>query len=103
MTALRRLTVLDRPRTWGECQSLGLGTSERACPFTACAYHTGSVPVTCTLRVAEWGGATHEEIAAALGVDRTRVRQIERAALAKLERGGPPTHVARRERGIAAA
>lgn len=101
MTA-RRLTVLERPRTWGECQSLGLGTSERLCPHADCAYHTGSAPVTCTLRVAEWGGATHDEIAAVLGVDRTRIRQIERAALAKLESGAPPTHVARRERGIAA-
>lgn len=93
--------ILSRPTRYGDCVALGLGTEVRVCPFVSCGYHTGAALQSCTLRLADDGGMTEAETAAVLGIDRTRVRQIETAALRKLERGGPPTHVALRERGAA--
>lgn len=92
-----------RPRTFEECDSVGLGDLF-ACPFVSCKHHlyldvnerTGSIKInfpdrdpdeigeTCSKRVEMRGGATLEEVAAAIGVVRERIRQIEDRALAKL-------------------
>jgi hypothetical protein len=113
-----RLTVLasedpdyrsERPRTYAECQGMGLGTARR-CPFVSCGHHlaldvdevTGSIHVnpdawdkteqtlditrldaTCALgEVARHPeGLTLEEIGRALALTRERVRQLETKAL----------------------
>lgn len=31
----------DRPRTYGDCQRVGLGTAERPCPYLRCVHHLG--------------------------------------------------------------
>jgi hypothetical protein len=43
---------------------------------------------TCALDVAAQGAASYEDIGELLGVDHTRVRQIEEEAIAKLQAGG---------------
>lgn len=96
------MNPLIRPERYGDCLAAGLGAEHRPCPHTSCSMHTGQLPHTCTLRVADYGGATQDEVAPALGIDRTRVRQIERRALEKITEDRPMTHVARRERGVAA-
>lgn len=91
-----------RPRTYGECQSVGLGTVI-PCPFAGCAHNlyldvddrfTPSASVrtsfpgrdhdemetTCALAAAERGGMSEEEVAAALGVDNSTVGLIEKTA-----------------------
>ncbi len=93
----------QRPRTWADCERAGLG-AEVPCPFVSCGYHlaidvrprTGSIkanfpdcdpdeiPHTCTLRVAERGGATLDDVAAVMNLTRERVRQIQDIALAKI-------------------
>lgn len=93
----------QRPRTWADCEAAELGASV-PCPFVSCAHHlaldvserTGSIkanfpdrgvdeaPHTCALRVADQGGITLEEVAAAMNLTRERIRQIEIGALAKL-------------------
>lgn len=83
-----------RPRTRGEC----IG-GERPCPWVSCHHHiNGEEPErilrvdadsdvpTCTLDVADEGGATLDAIAIALDVTRERIRQIEAKGLAKLRR-----------------
>jgi len=92
-----------RPRTFGECDSVGLGDLF-PCPFVSCKHHlyldvnprTGSIklnfpdrevdelPATCSLRVSLRGGVTLEEVAENIGVVRERIRQIEDRALAQL-------------------
>lgn len=89
-----------RPRTFGECDSVGLGDLF-PCPFVSCKHHlylevdadTGSIKInfpdrevdqlaqTCALRVAESGGATLEGAGELLNLTRERIRQIETRAL----------------------
>lgn len=87
------------PRTWGDCQSQGLGTAERPCAYLRCRWNlqidinpqsgemrlmTGGSEHTCTLRVAQHDGLQLDEIAAILHVSIERVRQLEAKALHKL-------------------
>lgn len=92
-----------RPATFADCERAGLG-AEVPCPFVSCAHHlaldvderSGSIklnfpdldPVdlvhTCALRVADRGGATLEDVGAALNLTRERVRQLEERTLQKL-------------------
>ena len=92
-----------RPRTFGECDSVGLGDLF-PCPFVSCKHHlyldvnprTGSIklnfpgrevdelPATCSLRVSLRGGVTLEEVADIIGVVRERIRQVQDRALAQL-------------------
>lgn len=78
------MNPLARPQTYGDCQRIGLGSEARSCPHVWCAEHTGNALASCTLRVAEWGGASYVEVASILGISRERVWQIERRALAML-------------------
>jgi hypothetical protein len=94
------------PKTRTECRG-----APRPCPYVSCRHHlwlrlqeeqpgnpqrgrqgaTTLRPSTmdsCSLDVAERGRATYEEIGAMLGVHRTRVQQIEAAAVAKLRARG---------------
>ena len=101
-----------RPRTVGECVAAGLGRA-RPCPWVSCAYHLAlevtpsgglwvnglsdapvgpdgvpvvdlaAMPATCALAAAEGGPRTLDEIGAALGLTRERVRQLEAVALAR--------------------
>ena len=100
-----------RPRTFEECDSVGLGDLF-PCPFVSCKHHlyldvnprTGSIkfnfpgrevdelPATCALRVAEEGGLTLDGVADVIGVVRERIRQIEDRALLKMR--GPALPVA---------
>ena len=77
------------PRTRGDCAN-----GPRPCSWTACRHHLagtvrGTPGESCTLDVADRGGATLEEISRALGVTRERVRQIEEAGLAHLREKVP--------------
>ena len=90
-----------RPVTRAECLEF-----ERPCPFVGCRHHlfidvtpSGSItpllesepwdiPASCSLDVADAGGATLEQIGAYLNVSSQRVRQIEQKALRKLKRQG---------------
>lgn len=84
-----------RPRTRGECPA------ERPCPYVGCRHHLflevqpsgnlhlafpgrepGELRESCALDVADRCGASLEEVGAALGLTRERVRQIEAKALA---------------------
>jgi hypothetical protein len=82
---VRRLPVMPETRA-------GCGTVPRPCPFDRCEYHLAQlrrrpaapgVP-SCSLDVADQGGTTLEEIGAALGVTRERVRQIQVTGLRHL-------------------
>lgn len=102
MSKVVRLPILhvQRPRTRGECANV-----PRPCPFVSCKYNNylhvegdrlkipSSVDpdevdprTSCALDVAEYEGATLDDIAHAFGVSRERVRQIESKALAKVSR-----------------
>lgn len=95
------------PATRADCPS----TTDAPCPYVSCRHHLwlveqrdragnpefgaqgaatfrASTNETCALDVAELGPASFEEIAAMLGVDRTRVRQIEEKAREKLRAAG---------------
>lgn len=92
-----------RPATRGECQG-----AERPCPFVSCKHHlyldvqpsTGSIVFnfpdldpdelaeTCSLDIADKGGANLEEVGAMMNVTRERIRQLEAKALAKMARAG---------------
>lgn len=89
------------PRTWGDCQSQGLGTAERPCAYLRCRWNlqidinpqsgeirlmTNGSEHTCALRVAQHDGLQLDEIAAILNVSIERVRQLEAKALHKLRR-----------------
>lgn len=86
---------VERPRTRGECSP-----GERPCPFVSCRHHlavdvaeTGSIKInfpdlevdelseSCSLDVAERGGATLENVARLMNLTRERVRQLEAEAL----------------------
>jgi len=102
-----------RPKTRGEC--LQGEHAQRPCPFVSCTRHTfadvdeatGSIkinhppaddsaealvevlramPYTCSLDLADEGGATLENVGALLSVSRERCRQIEVDALVKITR-----------------
>lgn len=100
---LARLTSPDTsrrrlPMTRAECPE------ERPCPHVTCKHHlafdvnpkTGAIKTnfphlevdelaeSCTLDVADEGGRTLEDVAAAMNLTRERVRQLETKALAKV-------------------
>ena len=93
---------LERPRTRGQCGD------RRPCPWASCRHHlyldinpvSGTIKLnttgeiwdmaeTCSLDVADRGGAILEELGEFLNLTRERVRQIEARALRKL-RGRAP-------------
>jgi hypothetical protein len=101
MSALR-LTLVDpdRPRTRGDCVD-----GPRPCGWVGCRHHlmldvnenTGAIRAnngleveeleeSCSLDVADRGGATLEEVAQLMNVSRERVRQIEAKGRRKLGR-----------------
>lgn len=89
-----------RPRTFAECDSVGLGTVF-PCPFVSCKHHlyldvnehNGSIKLnfpdrdideladTCSLRVAARGGITLDGVAETMNITRERTRQLELQAL----------------------
>lgn len=89
------------PKTRGECAG-----GPRPCVFYRCHYHLGldvkshlrglaiyiqpdnlaEAPATCALDVADLGGITLEMVAAATGLTRERIRQIEGKALLEVRR-----------------
>lgn len=90
---------VQRPRTRGDC----IG-GPRPCPFVSCSAHlyisvsaTGGLTFdhptidvenlkeSCSLDAADRGGLTLEEVGAAMGITRERVRQIEERSLRKLK------------------
>jgi hypothetical protein len=93
--------AFDRPVTRSDCAE-----GARPCPFVSCAHHlyldvferTGAIKLnfpdlevwemteSCSLDVADRGGATLEEAGAMMNLTRERIRQMEVLALAKLER-----------------
>lgn len=95
------------PATRADCPPPASGP----CPYVSCRHHLwlvesrdragnpargaqgdaafkASTMESCALDVAELGAASYEEIGALLGVDHTRVRQIEEDALEKLAAQG---------------
>jgi hypothetical protein len=92
-----------RPRTFEECDSVGLGDLF-PCPFVSCKHHlyldvnerTGSIklnfpdrevdelPATCALRVAEEGGRTLDAVAEVMALTRQRLSQLEDRILDKI-------------------
>lgn len=106
--------LYDRPKTRGDCLAGGINEA-RPCVWFSCAFHalvdvdtaTGSIkinhvpaddsaealvdvlramPYTCTLDLADEGGATLERAASVLGLVRERLRQLEVIALDKVLR-----------------
>lgn len=84
-----------KPRTFGECESQALGTQTNPCPFVSCKHHLyldvtrdGNILLlhperepweiehTCSLRVADDGEHTLEEVGAHMRITRERVRQV---------------------------
>ena len=92
-----------RPLTRGECLD-----GPRPCPWAGCRHHialevteSGSIKYvfgedfdwtglehTCSLDVADMGGATLEDVGAVLGLTRERARQVEVIALEKMQDTG---------------
>lgn len=92
-----------RPRTFEECDSVGLGDLF-PCPFVSCKHHlyldvnprTGSIkfnfpgrdvdelPATCALRVAQHGGRTLDAVAEVMALTRQRLSQLEDRILDKI-------------------
>jgi hypothetical protein len=84
------------PRTRSECEC----SDVRPCPFVRCKYNllidvsdSGTIrynfpawdaPDSCALDVAEYDGCTLEEVGRLMNITRERVRQIEEAAITKL-------------------
>jgi len=93
--------IHQRPRTRSDCIAGGCNAA-RPCPWVSCRHHlgldvseSGSVILhphiqpwehrdTCALDVAERGGLTLEEVGRRMDLTRERVRQLEKAALAKV-------------------
>jgi hypothetical protein len=77
----RRLPVLEAPRRRGDCVG-----GPRPCPW-ACRHNLRVEPrwrlgqASCSLDVADAGGATTADVAAILGVTRQRVEQIQERAI----------------------
>lgn len=91
---------IKRPPTRGDCVG-----GARPCPFVSCKHHlyldvspkTGAIKFnrpelapeemteSCSLDVADRGGATLEDVGAIMNVTRERIRQVEGTALAQLE------------------
>jgi len=82
-----------KPTTRGDCLQGGCN-EERPCPWVSCKWHLffeqnrnqpmlepWEMPETCTLDVADRGGATIDEVGAALNISRERARQLEQQAL----------------------
>ncbi|TAL43051.1 MAG: hypothetical protein EPN91_07180 [Salinibacterium sp.] len=98
--ALITYPEVARPEVRGECLQMS-----RPCPFVSCSHHlyldvnpeNGNIKLnfpnlevwelkqTCSLDVADRGGATLEEIGDLVGLTRERVRQVEVMALASLK------------------
>lgn len=95
-----------RPATWGECRARGLGTPDAPCAYVSCGYHLyldvtprGALQLnfpehephelraTCALAVAEAGGLALAAVGRLVNLTRERVRQLERAGLARLAPG----------------
>jgi hypothetical protein len=91
-----------RPRTRGDCAG-GI----RPCPWASCVHHLAvdvtslgslllpfgdvdfdQLPDTCSLDVADRGGATLQQVGDLLNVTRARIGQIETLALARMVRHG---------------
>lgn len=89
-----------RPKTRGECAG-----GARPCPYVMCKHNlyvdvkpNGSIKVnfpdldpgqmgeSCSLDIADQGGATLEQVGDTMNMTRERARQIENVALGKLER-----------------
>ncbi|MBX3205096.1 MAG: hypothetical protein KF764_08500 [Labilithrix sp.] len=88
---------VERPQTRGDCRE-----GVRPCPFVSCVHHlyldvsarTGAIKLnfpdiephelaeSCSLDVAERGGATLEDVGAIMNLTRERIRQVEVKALA---------------------
>lgn len=93
---------IERPLTRADCLT-GMNAA-RPCPFVSCTHHlyvdvhsrTGAIKFnrpelgpeelaeSCSLDIADRGGATLEDVGAIMNVTRERVRQIEVKALAKV-------------------
>lgn len=104
----RSATLLERalPATRAECEN-----GERPCPYVSCKHHlyldvskgTGSIKLnfpqlepgdmkeSCSLDVAARGGATLEEVGAAMNLTRERCRQVEVRGMAKMKRQSVPS------------
>ncbi len=90
-----------RPRVRGECID-----GPRPCPYVGCRHHLAlevdptnghirfvtddptTMEESCSLDIADRGGAILDELAGPLRMTRERVRQIQEKTLAKLERQG---------------
>lgn len=92
---------VERPRTRSDCAAM-----PRPCPFVSCAHHlyldvnpeSGAVKMnfphlevwqmeeTCSLHVADGGGATLEKTGEFLNLTRERIRQVEERGLIKMKR-----------------
>jgi hypothetical protein len=80
------------PRTRADCARV-----PRPCPFVTCKWslvseNKGKSPESCALDIADRGGSTLEEVAAAMGITSERVHQLEKAARRKI-RERLPRHV----------
>jgi hypothetical protein len=92
----------DRPRTRGDCEAVA-----RPCPYVGCRHHlyldvldTGNLKLnfpdlepeelteSCSLDVADHGGARLEDVGALMNVTRERIRQLQDQAQDKLEKRG---------------
>lgn len=98
---------IQRPTTRGDCM-VGGHNQQRPCPFVSCRHHLyievdelkkslrftdpaldlDEFEETCSLDVADRGGATLEEVGALLNVTRERTRQIEVKGLTILRNSG---------------
>jgi hypothetical protein len=99
---------VDRPVTRGDCKD-----GERPCPFVSCKWHLyidvdqvrGALKVnfpeldvwelsnSCALDTAEQGGAILQDVGAMMNLTRERVRQLETAALKKIDHEALVGHI----------